>query len=61
MGWLLVVVLVGFLLAYLMRSNAESSYRRGYQDGLKERNRKGSIDVDYKVIEPDEKRDDSSK
>lgn len=61
MGWLLVVVVVGFLFAYLLRSNTESVYRRGYEDGLKERNRKGSIDVDYKVIEPDEKRDGSSK
>ena len=52
-------MVAGFLLSYLLRSNNESSYRRGYEDGLRERNRRGSIDVDYKVIEPDEKRDDS--
>ncbi|MDH7478380.1 MAG: hypothetical protein QHH02_00020 [Syntrophomonadaceae bacterium] len=56
MGWLLVLILGGILVALLLRSNAENSYRRGFEDGLKERRRQDSIDVEYRVIEPDEER-----
>lgn len=57
MGWLLALILGGILVALLLRSNAENSYRRGgFEDSLKARRRQDSIDVEYKVIEPDEKR-----
>lgn len=56
MQMLLILLVVGYLLYLLFKSIKQKSYRQGYQDGQRLKNREGSIDVEYTVVKDDEKK-----
>ncbi|NPV92852.1 MAG: hypothetical protein HPY50_18960 [Firmicutes bacterium] len=53
---LIFILFVGCLFYFLLKSVKEKSYRQGFQDGQRLKNREGSIDVEFKVVKDEEKK-----